>query len=404
MSDIKELVENLKMNVNVMDYAAKHYGFEFIDTGANIVKASCKLKSHGHVDDTPSFMYYRDTNSFFCQGCKKGGSIIELVAIMEDLETKGQDFIEIIKMICANEGIECNLDTERKVSPEAALEMERRTNLAVSYMKNLWGNKEGRGFQYLLSRGFTEQTIKDFSLGLTAPNESKFGLANISDRISFPILNSTGKRVLAFSFRTLDETDQAKYINYSTDEIFHKGEIFYGWAHAIREMRAKKHVYVVEGYCDMISMYQVGLKNTIAMMTNQMTEQQIALLSKFVKNVTLVIDQDQAGINGFNNTIIMMLEYGLNVKVVTSLGYMGKDMNDVCNKLNWDLSKVEALITSNAVDGIMFKLGRALDKYDEKMLALVDRVLRISDTLISSVHDPVRQKVYRNYVNKRLGI
>ena len=99
-----------------------------------------------------------------------------------------------------------------------------------------------------------------------------------------------------------------------------------------------------------------------------------------------------------------MLEYGLNVKVVTSLGYMGKDMNDVCNKLNWDLSKVEALITSNSVDGIMFKLGAALDKYDEKMLALVDKVLRISDVLISSVHDPVRQKVYRNYVNKRLGI
>lgn len=403
MADFKEFINELKTNVNVMEYAAKHYGFEFIDTGANIVKASCKLKSHGHVDDTPSFMYHRDTNSFFCEGCKKGGSIIELVSIMEDLDTRGNDFIQIVKLICENEGIKYDFDTE-KVDPATEMELERRTQLAINYRNNLWNNKDGRGFQYLLSRGFTEQTIKDFSLGLTSPNESKFGLANISDRISFPILNSTGKRVLAFSFRSLDETDQAKYINYSTDEIFHKGEIFYGWAHAIREMRTKKHVYVVEGYCDMISMYQVGLKNTIAMMTNQMTEQQIALLAKFVKNVTLVIDQDQAGINGFNNTIIMMLEYGLNVKVVTSLGYMGKDMNDVCNKLNWDLSKVEALITSNAVDGIMFKLGRALDKYDEKMLALVDRVLRISDVLISSVHDPVRQKVYRNYVNKRLGI
>ena len=403
MSDLKELVENIKTNVNLMDYATKHYGFEFIDTGANIVKASCKLKTHGHVDDTPSFMYYRDTNSFYCQGCKHGGTVIELVSIMEGLETKGQDFIDIIKIICKNEGIECNLD-ERKISPEVALELDRRTKLAVVYMKNLWNNKDGRGFQYLLSRGFTEQTIKDFSLGLTSPNESKFGLANISDRISFPILNSVGKKVLAFSFRSLDDYDQAKYINYSTDEVFHKGEIFYGWSHAIMDIRAKKHVYVVEGYCDMISMYQVGLKNTIAMMTNQMTEQQIALLSKFVKNVTLVIDQDQAGLNGFNNTIIMMLEYGLNVKVVTSLGYMGKDMNDVCNKLEWNLQKVEALLNSNSVDGIMFKLKNALDIYDEKMLALSDRVLRISETMISSVHDPIRQKVYRDYVSKRLGL
>ena len=402
MTDIKEFVDNLKMNVNVMDYAAKHYGFEFIDTSANIVKASCKLKSHGHIDDTPSFMYYRDTNSFFCQGCKKGGGIIELVSIMEDIVTKGQGFIEIIKLICENEGIECNLDTERKISPEVALEIDRRTQLAVTYRDNLWNNKDGRGFQYLLSRGFTEQTIRDFNLGITAPNESKFGLANISDRISFPILNSVGKKVLAFSFRSLDETSEAKYINYSTDEIFHKGEIFYGWAHAIRKIREKKHVYVVEGYCDMISMYQVGLQNTIAMMTNQMTEQQIALLAKFVKNVTLVIDQDQAGLNGFNNTIIMMLEYGLNIKVVTSLGYMGKDMNDVCNKLGWDLQKVESLLNSNSVDGIMFKLRSALDKYDEKMLALSDRVLRISEAMISSVQDPVRQDVYRNYVKKRL--
>lgn len=404
MSDIKEIVENLKMNVNVMEYAKRHYNFEFIDSGANIVKASCKLKSHGHTDDTPSFMYYRDTNSFFCQGCKKGGGIIEFVSIMEDLETRGQDFIEIVKMICNNEGIECNLDNERKVSPEVALELERRTKLAVTYMKNLWDNKDGRAFQYLLSRGFTEQTIKDFSLGVTSPNESKFGLSNISDRISFPVLNSVGKKVLAFSFRSLDDNDSAKYINNSTDEIFHKGEIFYGWAHAIRKIREKKHVYVVEGYCDMISMFQVGLQNTVAMMTSQMTESQIALLSKFVKNVTLVIDQDQAGINGFNNTIIMMLEYGLNVKVVTSLGYMGKDMNDVCNKLKWNQEKIEALLNTNSVDGIMFKLRGALDIYDEKMLALSDRVLRISEAMISSVHDPIRQDVYRNYVKKRLGL
>lgn len=405
MTTIIELVEYIKANVNLMDYAARHYGFKFRDSGGNIVSACCELKSHGGSDDTPSFQYHRDTNSFFCQGCKKGGGIIELVSDMEDLAPKGETFVEIVKLICNNEGIDCSfLDNKKPVDPVVEQELERRSILALKYRDDLWANKNSRGFQYLLLRGFTEQTIRNFNIGITAPNESKFGLANISNRISIPIPNSSGNRILGFSFRTLDEDDPAKYINSVTDNIFHKGSIFYGWANAIKTIRQTKHVYVVEGYFDMISMHQIGLKNTIAMMTNRMTEEQIAILSKFVKNVTLVLDQDEAGMKGFNDTLITMLMYGLNVKVVTSLGFKGKDINDACIKLKWDAKKVETLISSNSVDAILFKLNTALDKYDEKVMVMREQILKIADIITANIQDETKKTVIKAHVEKRLGL
>lgn len=402
--DIKEFVDNLKNDVNVMDYAIKNYGFEFSPSGKLMV-SSCKLKSHSGDDDTPSFQYHTDTNSFYCQGCKKGGGIIEFVSIMEDLEPRGESFIELVKLICKNEGIDCSfLDSKKPVDPKIAQELERRTALALKYKKDLWDNKDSQAFQYLLARGLKEQTIINFNLGVTAPNESKFGLANISNRISIPIPNSNGNRVLGFSFRTLDEDDSAKYINSVTDEIFQKGTIFYGWAHAIKTIREKKHAYVVEGYFDMISMHQIGLKNTVAMMTNRMTEDQIAILSKVVKSVTLVIDQDEAGMNGFNETLITMLQYGLDVKVVTSLNYKGKDINDACVKLKWDAKKVEALILNNSHDAVLFKIKESLDIYDEKVNVMRERILKVSNVLTSNIQDESKREVIKKYTEQRLGL
>ena len=114
--------------------------------------------------------------------------------------------------------------------------------------------------------------------------------------------------------------------------------------------------------------------------------------------------EDEAGEKGFNETILTMLEYGLEVNIVTHLNYKGKDMNDVCIKLGWDKDKVEALLIQNSVDGVMYKLRQALDKFDEKTLKLVESVLRIPNVMIDSVQDNVKRDVYREFVNKRLGL
>lgn len=402
MSKLTELVDNIKANVNLMEYAEKNYDFEFTKSG-KVWMSKCHLKGH-ELDKTASFTYKEDTNTYKCYGCDMYGTIIDFVANMESIDPEGQGFIDIVKIICDNEGIPFVIDT-RPPDPEAESMKEAKTLLALAYQKYLWENKSSYGFQYLLSRGLTETTISNFYLGLTSENESRYKLSGISNRICIPIFNSTGDKVIANSFRQLDDNEsERKYKHDVTDKIFHKENIFYGWSHAIKEIRAKKHVYIVEGYFDMISLYQVGIKNSLAMMTNRMTDNQIELLSKYVKNVTLILDQDEAGMKGFNATIALMLSKGMNVRVIPGLNFKGKDMNDVCNKLAWDYGKVESLLNSNSKDAVMYLMTSVLEKYDEVMFSARDKVMRASSAILSCVQDPVKKANMESYVNNRIGI
>jgi DNA primase len=402
MSKLEELVENIKTNVNLMHYAETHYGFHFVRSG-KVWMSACKLKGHS-LDKTPSFAYNEEKNTYKCYGCDESGSIIDLVGNMESIEPVGQGFFDILKLICDNEGIEFNVSS-RPPDPEAEAMKEAKTKLAIAYQKYLWENKSSYGFQYLLSRGLTENTISNFYLGLTSANESRYKLSGISNRICIPIFNANGDKVIACSFRQLDDNEtERKYKHDATDKIWNKEKVFYGWSHALKHIREHKHVYVVEGYFDMISLYQLGIKNVVAMMTNRMTESQIELLSKYVKNVTLILDQDEAGAKGFQATIATMLNKGMNVRVVPNLGFKGKDMNDVCVKFDWDRAMVESLLNSNAKDAVMYLMSSVLEKYDEIMFQARDRVMRASTAILSCVQDPIKKANMEAFVNTRIGV
>lgn len=402
MGKLEELVENIKQNVPVKDYAEKHYGFEFRKSG-KVWMSSCKLKGHSK-DKTPSFAFNEDKNTYKCHGCGLYGSIIDLVSNMESIEPIGQGFIDIIRIICENEGIPFNISS-KPPDPEAEALKEMKTKLALGYQKYLWENKNSYGFQYLLSRGLTETTISNFYLGLTSSNESMYKLSGISNRICIPIFSATGDKVIACSFRQLDDNEtERKYKHDCSDKVWEKENVFYGWSHAIKHIREKKHVYVVEGYFDMISLYQVGIKNCLAMMTNRMTEKQIELLSKYTKNVTLILDQDEAGDKGFKATLVTMLNKGLNVRVVPTLGFKGKDMNDVCNKFDWDLADIEGLLNANAKDGVMYIVSSLLEKYDDIVFQARDKVMRGSTAILGCIQDPVKRKNMETYVNGRIGV
>lgn len=399
-----DLIEHIKTNINLKDFATKHYGFEFAaDRGQKNIMANCRLKSHGKTDNTPSFAYKPATNSYQCYACHDSGSIIDFVANMEGLETSGEDFGEIIRIICEKENIP--FDTkEKKVDKKVMLELERRTDLATQYLLNLWKNKSGEAFQYLLYRGLTEQTIKDFALGLTSHNESRFGLSGISNRISFPIRSDNGKYVTAFSYRTLNRDDKCKYINNPEDEIFHKRQTLYGWAHAVKTIRETKTIYIVEGQMDMISLYQIGIKNAVATMTNIITDEQIAFIAKYAKKIIYIIDQDKAGENGFVSRLDSMLAAGLDVKVVNSLDYLGKDINEVCIKINWDYNTLINILNRNAVDGVFFKMNKLLNYYDQKMLDLQSSILSVFYNTLSSIPDEAKKATLKSYVANRLKI
>ena len=404
MKTYDELIKYVK-TINLKEYAERHYGFEFAkDNGhQKNVMAQCKLPSHGHRDDTPSFAYRPEKNDFVCYGCNAHGSIIDFEANMQGLDLP-DDFTETLRNICEKENIPYEFDKTLKYSKEALIDIERKTKLANQYYLNLMNNKIGEAFQYLISRGLTEQTITDFALGLTPANEYKFGLSNISNRISFPIRNREGNKVLGFSFRVINGEERDKYINNPTDEVFHKGSILYGWAHAFDTIRSTKTVYVVEGQMDMISMYQIGIKNTVAMMTNTITDEQVELISKYAKTVIFVIDQDSAGKSGFENRLNFLLGKGLDVKVIAFLNFLGKDINEVCNKIDWDLKTLLKVLNTNIQDGIYFVLDNMFKIYDRTVIEMRKKMLSASLNVMENIVDEGQKRVMMNYVNKRLDL
>lgn len=399
-----ELIETIT-DIPIDDYIERNYNVVFKNSSGKNRQACCCLPGHG-VDKTPSLNYHRDTNKISCFGCHQlnRSNLINFVALMEGLDTSGEDFKEILKIICENEGIDYNFDTYKE-DPMKKKKKEFKTRCATLYSKELWEEKNSHALSYLKNRGFTEQTIRDFHLGITSQNENRYGRKGISNRICVPILDSKGTNVIACSFRKLSDMDSGpKYLHDNNDEIFDKKNILYGWSHAIKYIRERKHVYVVEGYFDMISFYQAGIKNTVACMSSGLTEHQILLLSKVVKNITLVLDQDQAGEQGFIRTLPIMLEAGLNVRVVKSLKYKGKDANDLCINFEWDNKKIESFINSNDEDAVRVLLSSILDKYDDTMLKARDTVLRVSDVLLDCITDKTKKKNYSSYVKNRIGL
>lgn len=401
-----DLVSKIKSEIDIKEFVSKHYGVEWEGK-----VAICCFPDHR--EKTPS-MYFVDKGSneenyIFCQGCKRGGNIFTFVGIMEELDCK-TEFVEILKKICELENIEFK-SNNKSMNPSTLAILEKKTDCTLQFQKDLWNDKSSDGFNYLLDRGFTDETISKFFLGITKnSNETRYSSyinekINISNRISIPILNSSGDKTIAISFRSLmPGAKRYKYLHDESDEVFQKKNVFYGYSHAIKHIKEKKHCYIVEGYFDMISMYQAGMKNTMACMSNQMTAEQIQLLSKITKSVTIILDQDSAGKIGFFNTLPLLLSEGLSVKVVASLDFLGKDINDLCNELEWDNTAIISFIESHSKDAVMFFLNGTLEQYDEHLLLIREVALRNINSIFDCIVDPIQKQNYKYIINNRIGV
>lgn len=403
-----DLIDKIKNEIDIKEFASKHYGVEWD-------KNSAICCFPGHKEKTPSMSFVdkgsNSDNFIYCQGCKEGGNIFVFVGLMENLDRKDKgEFVEILKKICELENIEFSSNS-KPVSTEIQTILDDKTSYTLDFQKGLWANKEGDGYNYLLDRGLTDKTITDFYLGVTkGSDETRYSAymkekTNISNRIAIPILNSSGDRTIAVSFRSLSPSvKRFKYLHDCADTVFDKKKVFYGYSHAIKSIKENKHCYIVEGYFDMMSMYQAGMKNTMASMTNQMTDEQIEFLAKTTKNITVILDQDKAGVTGFCNTLEKILSAGINVRVVSSLDFLGKDVNDLCNELEWDNEMIKAFIDSHSKDAVMFFLSKTLEKYDEHLLLIRDVVLRSTKSILQCISDPISKQNYKYIVNNRIGV
>ncbi|MDD2204484.1 MAG: DNA primase [Bacteroidales bacterium] len=370
-----------------------------------------------HNEKTPSFVVSPAKGIFKCFGCGKAGSAVHFI-----MEHEHSSYPEALKYLAKKYNIEIE---EAAKTPEDILRenlMDRLYNLNSFAQKHfsdlLFNDSRGRsvGLSYFKERGFLEDTIKSFQLGYAVDDYEELinyaikngykkdiieasGLVTVRDdgkiydrfrgRVIFPIHNLTG-RVIGFGGRimTADKT-KAKYINSPETEIYHKSNTLYGIYFAKSAIVAQDVCYLVEGYTDVISMHQAGFKNVVASSGTSLTVEQIALIKRFTQNVTIIYDGDFAGIKASLRGIDMVLEAGLNVRIVP---LPPEDDPDSFVR-NHSSSEVMAYLKDKACDFIRFKTELLLkDAADDP----IKRAEVIKDVVgsIALIADPIYRSVF----------
>ena len=339
-----------------------------------------------HNEKTPSFVVSPSKGVFKCFGCGKGGNAITFV-----MEHEGVSYVDALKYVAKKYGIEVQ---ERELSEEEKRENDDRESMMVVtsyandyFKKSLRETEEGRniGMSYFRERGFGDAIIDKFGLGycpaagsafsdmavregykedflvrtgLTIKRESGGYYDRFAGRVMFPVHSLSG-RVIAFGGRTL-RTDKktAKYLNSPESEIYHKSNTLYGIYFAKKAITQQNFCILVEGYFDVLSMVQSGVENVVASSGTSLTSEQIRLISRFTKNITVIYDGDAAGIKASIRGIDMILKEGLNVRVV--LMPEGEDPDSFAQSHSSE--ELSDYIRENEVDFISFKTNLLLSE------------------------------------------
>ncbi|MGI4740048.1 MAG: DNA primase [Janthinobacterium lividum] len=304
-----------------------------------------------HNEKSPSFSVNPSKGLYKCFGCGKAGGVVQFV-----MDVEGSSYPEALRGLAKKYGVAVPEEEER-TPEEQLIQNERDSQYIVSnwakdhYHQLLQNTEEGMsvGYGYLKERGLNLTTIQTFELGysldqwdelLKAGEKAGYQLKYLEKtglvikredeqghdtgrrydrfrgRVMFPIHNVSG-RVVGFGARTLKRDDKmAKYLNSPESDIYHKSDVLYGLFQARQPIRQEELCYLVEGYLDVLSLHQGGIKNVVASSGTSLTEGQIRLIKRYTDNVTVLYDGDAAGIKASLRGIDLLLEGGLNVRVV----------------------------------------------------------------------------------------
>lgn len=297
-----------------------------------------------HNEKTPSFTVSPAKNICKCFGCGKGGTPVNFIMQHEHL-----DFPDALRYLAKKYNIEI---VEKELTAEQIqARTQRESMMALNefagryFVNQLWKTEEGQsvGLSYFRERGFSDATLQKFQLGyslnqyralsdqaiksgFSAKLLTDLGLATRGDReqltdrfrgrVIFPVHTLSG-RIVAFGGRVLVQSDKtAKYVNSPESEIYHKSNELYGIYFAKDSIVRNDAVYLVEGYTDVLSMHEAGIENVVASSGTSLTQGQIRMIHRFTNNITVLYDGDAAGIKASIRGIDLLLEEGMNVKVV----------------------------------------------------------------------------------------
>ena len=369
-----------------------------------------------HNEKTPSFSVSPSKGIYKCFGCGKAGNAINFV-----MEHEHYSYPEALRFVAKRYNIDIE---EEEITPEMRQELDERESMftlnsfVAKYLSsNLQNSEEGKavGLSYLKEREFREATIEKFELGYAIDkwhDYSEHALKNgykkeilvktglsidkgsglidrFRGRVIFPIHNLTGK-VIGFGGRILtSEKSTAKYLNSPESDIYNKSKVLYGIYFAKNTIVKVDNCYLVEGYTDVISMHQAGIENVVASSGTSLTVDQIRLIKRYTPNITILFDGDPAGIKASFRGIDLILEQGLNVKIV--LFPEGQDPDSFVRSHR--SSETEDFIKNQAVDFITFKTKLMLDETAGDPTAKASLIKEIVQS-ISVIPDGITRSIY----------
>lgn len=381
-----------------------------------------------HNEKTPSFSVSPAKGIYKCFGCAKGGNSVNFIMEHEQLS-----YPEALRYLAKRYNIEI---AEEEQSPEQMEARNERESIFVAaayaqkyFTDNLYNSDEGKaiGLTYFKERGFRPDIIEKFQLGYSPEKRTAFteaaksagyqteylvkaGLISTNDegksyydrfsgRVMFPIHNVTG-RVIAFGGRTL-RTDKklAKYVNSPETEIYHKSKVLYGIFYAKKTIIAEDNCYLVEGYTDVISMHQAGIENVVASSGTSLTVEQIRLIRRYTNNITILYDGDYAGIKASFRGIDLVLEEGMNVKVL--LFPDGEDPDSFSKKVG--TAELKEFIKKNSTDFIVFKTNLLMKDVANDPIKKAGLIKEIVES-IALIPEAITRSVYIKECSHVMGI
>ncbi len=369
-----------------------------------------------HNEKTPSFTVSPSKEIFKCFGCGKVGNSVNFVMEHEHLT-----YPEALKYLAKKYHIEV---VEKELSHEELEKQNERESLLVvtayaarQFTENLFQSNEGMmvGLTYFKERGFRQDTLKKFETGYCFEKRDGFSKKALEDgykqdflvktglsiqnedhifdrfsgRVMFPIHSLSGQ-VLGFGGRIL-KTDArtAKYLNSPESEIYHKSRILYGIFQARKTVSREDKCYLVEGYTDVMSLHEAGIENVVASSGTSLTQEQVRLIKRFTQNITILYDGDAAGIKASLRGIDLVLEEGMNVKIV--LLPDGEDPDSYSKKVSND--EFAKFLKENETDFIRFKTRLLLSEANNDPVKKADLIRDVVKS-IAVIPEAITRTVY----------
>lgn len=408
-------IEELKLKCDIADIASSYVRLN--KKGKNLW-GLCPF----HSEKTPSFSLYPDSGSFYCFGCGAGGDVITFIERIENL-----DYIEAIKFLADKACINMpeNGETAEDLSSLRRRIYQINREAAIFFHNTLYDKKGEQALNYLKKRGLTDNTIKKFGLGF-APNdryelinhlnsegfksyeiiqanlgfskENKNPWSRFFDRIMFPIIDLRGN-VIAFGGRTMQEL-VPKYLNTSDTLVFKKSFNLFSLNFAKKEV--SESLILVEGYMDVISLYQSGFKNVVATLGTALTQDQAKLMSRYAKEIIICYDSDIAGQKAAKKAIELLRQNDVLIRVLTVPS--GKDPDEFIRLHKGEGPSRFKLLLNSSDNDVEYILKKETLKYDITTTDGKIAYLKGSIKILSGLNNRLEQEIYAGKLSEIVGV